>query len=183
MKRAIGLLEIINVTRGILVADAMMKAANVELIMAQPLCPGKYVVMVGGDVGAVQSAVQSAKSAGGAENVVDEFVLPNIHADVFQALSGCTEVKQIKSLGIIESYSVASAIVAADAAAKSANIQLLEVRLARGMGGKAVVSLTGDVGAVTSAVRSGSSSIQDSGFLVDQLVIAVPHPSFHQALL
>lgn len=183
MKRAIGLLEIINVTRGILVADAMMKAANVELIMAQPLCPGKYVVMVGGDVGAVQSAVQSAKSVGGAENVVDEFVLPNIHADVFLALSGCTEVKQIKSLGIIESYSVASAIVAADAAAKSANIQLLEVRLARGMGGKAVVSLTGDVGAVTSAVRSGSSSIQASGFLVDQLVIAAPHPSLHQALL
>ncbi|HWR42192.1 BMC domain-containing protein [Sporomusa sp.] len=181
MKRAIGLLEIKNITKGILVADTMLKAANVELIMSQPLCPGKYVVMVGGDVGAVQSAVRSGKGVG-TENIVDEFVLPNIHPDVFQALSGCTEVKQIKSLGVIESYSVASAIIAADTAAKAAAVQLLEVRLARGMGGKAVVSMSGEVGAVTAAVRAGSNAIQDSGFLVDQLVIPAPHHSLHQAL-
>lgn len=182
MRRAIGLLEIKNITKGILVADAMLKAANVELILSQPLCPGKYIVMVGGNVGAVQSAVQNGKNAGGTENIVDEFVLPNIHGDVFQALAGCTAIKQIKSLGIIESYSVASAIVAADTAAKSADIQLLEVRLARGMGGKAVVSLSGEVGAVKAAILAGSQVIQDSGFLVDQLVIAAPHHSLHQAL-
>lgn len=182
MRRAIGLLEVKNITKGILVADIMLKAANVELILSQPLCPGKYIVMVGGDVGAVQSAVQSGKSMGGTENIVDEFVLPNIHKDVFQALSGCTEVKQIKSLGIIESYSVASAIVAADTAAKTAFVQLLEIRLARGMGGKSVVSLSGEVGAVKAAILAGSQMIQDSGFLVDQLVIAAPHHSLHQSL-
>lgn len=182
MKRAIGLLELKNITRGILTADAMLKAANVELMLSQPLCPGKYIVMVGGDVGAVQSAVRSGKSVGGTENVVDEFIIPNIHADVFKALSGCTEVKEIKALGVIESYSVASAVIAADAAAKAAAVELLEVRLARGMGGKAVVSLTGEVGAVTAAVRAGSSLIKDSGFLVDQLVIPAPHHSLHQAL-
>lgn len=182
MKRAIGLLEIKNITKGILVADAMLKAANVELVQSQPLCPGKYVVMVGGDVGAVLSAVLSGKNAGGSENIVDEFVLPNIHPDVFQALAGCTEVKQIKSLGIIESYSAASAIVAADTAAKAAAVQIVEVRLARGMGGKAVVSVTGEVGAVTAAVRAGSNAIEKTGFLVDQLIIAAPHHSLHQAL-
>lgn len=182
MKRAVGLLELKNITTGILVADAMLKAAHVELLLSQPLCPGKYVVMVGGDVGAVQSAVRSGKSVGGSENVVDEFVLPNIHPDVFQALAGCTEVKQIKSLGVIECYSVASAIVVADTAAKAAAVQILEVRLARGMGGKAVVSVTGEIGAVTAAVRAGSHAIEDSGFLVDRLVIAAPHPELHQAL-
>lgn len=182
MKRAIGLLELKNITRGILAADAMLKSANVELILSQPLCPGKYVVMVGGDVGAVQSAVRSGKSVGGSENIVDEFVIPNIHNDVFQALSGCTEVKEIKALGVIESYSVASAVIAADTAAKAAAVRLLEVRLARGMGGKAVVSMTGEVGAVNAAVRAGSSVIKDSGFLVDQLVIPAPHHSLHQAL-
>lgn len=182
MKRAIGLLELKNITKGILAADAMLKAANVELILSQPLCPGKYVVMVGGDVGAVQSAVRSGKSVAGTETVVDEFVLPNIHVDVIQALSGCTEVKEIRALGVIESYSVASAVVAADTAAKAANVKLLEVRLARGMGGKAVVSLTGEVGAVTAAVRAGSNIIKDSGFLVDQLVIPAPHHGLHQSL-
>ncbi|WP_378954816.1 BMC domain-containing protein [Pelosinus sp. sgz500959] len=175
MKRAIGLLELKNITRGIIAADAMLKAANVEIVMAQAMCPGKYVVMVAGDVGAVQSSIRSGTAAGGCENVVDEFVLPNIHDSVFPALSGCTEVKELKSLGVIESFSVASAIVAADVAAKSAAIELLEVRLARGMGGKAVVTLTGDVGAVTAAVRAGSAAIKDNGFLVDQLVLPAPH--------
>ena len=175
MKRAIGLLELKNITKGILAVDAMLKAANVEMVMSQAMCPGKYVVMVAGDVGAVQSAIRSGKAASGSDNVVDEFVLPNLHDSVFPALSGCTEVKELKSLGVIESYSVASAIVAADTAAKAASIELLEVRLARGMGGKAVVTLTGDVGAVTAAVKAGSRAIQDSGFLVDQLVLPAPH--------
>ena len=175
MKRAIGLLELKNITKGILAVDAMLKAANVEMILSQAMCPGKYVVMVAGDVGAVQSAIRSGKAVSGSDHVVDEFVLPNLHDSVFPALSGCTEVKELKSLGVIESYSVASAIVAADTAAKSAAVELLEVRLARGMGGKAVVTLTGDVGAVTAAVRAGSNAIKDSGFLVDQLVLPAPH--------
>lgn len=182
MKSAIGLLEIQNVTRGIQVADTMLKAANVELVLAQPFCPGKFIVMVSGDVGAVQSAVRAGKSLA-AETVVDEFVLPNIHSSVFPALSGCTEIKELKALGVIESYSVASAITAADAAVKAAAVELIEIRLARGMGGKAVVFLTGDVGAVTAAIRAGSDVIRESGFLVDQLVIAAPHKTLQAAII
>lgn len=181
MKSAIGLLEIKNVTKGIEVADQMLKAANVELVMAQPLCPGKYVVMVTGDVGAVQSAIRTGKATG-SDQVVDEFVLPNIHSGVYPALAGCTDIKELKALGVIESFSVASAVTAADAAAKAAPIELVEIRLARGMGGKAVVLMTGDVGAVTTAVRTGSSLIENSGFLVDKLVIAAPHKALHGAL-
>lgn len=182
MKRALGLLELKNITRGILSADAMLKAANVDIVMAQPLCPGKYVVMVAGDVGAVQSAVRSGKSVGGEENVVDEFVLPNPHESLLNALGGCSDVQEIQALGVIESYSVASAVIAADVAAKAAAVRLIEVRLARGMGGKAIVTLTGDVGAVNSAVRAGSGAIEQSGFLIDRLVLPAPHKNLHQAL-
>ncbi|HWR08882.1 BMC domain-containing protein [Sporomusa sp.] len=182
MKHSIGIMEVKNIAKGFLVADAMLKAANVELIMANSLCPGKYIIMIAGDVGGVQNAVRSGRAAGGSENIVDETVLPNIHKDIFKALTGSTDVKNIKALGIIETYSVASAIVAADTAAKAAAIELLEVRLARGMGGKAVISLTGEVGAVNSAVRAGVSAIQEHGFLVDHLVLAAPHQSLHKAL-
>ncbi len=174
MKAAIGLLEIKNVTRGIQVADTMLKAANVELVLAQPFCPGKFIIMVAGDVGAVQSAVRAGKGAN-ADCVVDEFILPNIHKSIFPALSGCTEVKELRALGMIESFSVASGITAADAAVKAAPVDLIDIRLARGMGGKAVVLFTGDVGAVNAAVRAGTQAIADSGFLVDQLTIAAPH--------
>lgn len=182
MKAAIGLLELQNITRGIQVADTMLKAANVELVLAQPFCPGKFIVMVSGDVGAVQSAVRAGKSlAPGC--VVDEFVLPNIHSSVFPALSGCTDVRELRALGVIESYSVASVITAADAAVKAAPVELIEIRLARGMGGKAVVLMTGDVGAVTAAVRTGSDLIREGGFLVDHLIIAAPHKTLRQAIM
>ncbi len=182
MKRAIGLLELKNITRGILAADAMLKAANVEILMAQAMCPGKYVVMVAGDVGAVQSAIKTGTAVSGSENVVDEFVLSNLHDSIFPALTGCTDIKEVRSLGVIESYSVASAIIAADTAVKASNVELIEVRLARGMGGKAMVTLTGDIGAVTAAIKAGSNAIQDSGFLVDQLVLPAPHSALHKVL-
>jgi microcompartment protein CcmL/EutN len=182
MKNAIGLLEMKNITRGIIAADTMLKAADVELVTAQPLCPGKYIVMVAGDIGAVNSAVSGGRAAGGTENIVDECILPNIHPSIFAALTGCTDIKTIRSLGIIETYSAAAAVVAADLAVKTAAIELLEVRLARGMGGKALVLLTGEIGAVTAAIQAGGSAISDSGFLVDQYVIAAPHQGIHASL-
>ena len=131
----------------------------------------------------LQSSVKSGQAAVGTENVVDEFVLPNLHASVFSALTGCTAVHEVKSLGVIESYSVASAIVAADTAVKASNVELIEVRLARGMGGKAMITMTGDVGAVTAAVRAGSEAIKASGFLVDQMVLPAPHSALQKSLL
>lgn len=173
MKLAVGLLEFRNITRGIAAADAMCKAANVDIVFAQAVCIGKYIVMVTGDVGAVQNAVQSGKRVGGSEQLIDSLVLSNLHDNVFTALKGRSKRDTLEALGVIESRSVASAIIAADAAAKAARVEILEVRLARFMGGKAVVTLTGDVAAVKVAVQSGCQVIGDK--LVDQLVLPSPH--------
>ncbi|MBC9783841.1 BMC domain-containing protein [Heliobacterium chlorum] len=181
MKHAIGLLEIENVTKGILAADTMLKSGNVELVVAQPMCPGKYIVLVSGDVGAVQSAVRSGQAVA-KESVVNDFVLPNVHPSIFPALSGCSEIKQIRALGVIETYSVASAVVAADTAVKAAGVELIEIRLARGLGGKSIISLTGDVGAVSAAIQAGSHVIKESGFLVDQIVIPAPHKGLQASI-
>ena len=112
MKRAIGLLELKNITRGILSADAMLKAANVDMVMAQPLCPGKYVVMVAGDVGAVQSAIRSGKAVGGEENVVDEHILHMRKLlkttledlDLSVRAYNCLKAAKINSLGEMVQY-------------------------------------------------------------------------------
>jgi len=170
MKKAIGLLETKNITQGILAADVMLKASHVQLLEATSVCPGKFIVIVAGDVGAVKNAVESGSSScSGA--VIDKFIIPNIHEAVFPALTATTQIKELRALGIVETYSVASAIMAADAAVKAAHIQLIEIRLARGMGGKAIITLTGDVGAVKSAVEAGSKIALESGLLVDKLVI------------
>ena len=172
-RNSIGLIELGSIAAGYEVADAMLKTADVELILARSICSGKYMVMVRGDVAAVQSSVDAGGRAG-SFSVIDTFVIPNVHESVFPAISGTTKVERLEALGIIESFSVASLIEGADAAAKAANVQLIEVRLAMALGGKAFVTLTGNVAAVRSAVEAGAQVIAKKGLLVNKVVIPQP---------
>ena len=150
---SIGLLELSSIASGMQAADIMLKTAEVELVISRSICSGKYMVLVGGDVAAVTSAVENA-SEQIEFSVIDTFVIPNVHPDIFPALSGHSNVDNLEALGIIESFSVASLIEGADAAVKAATVKLIEIRLAMALGGKAFVTLTGEVAAVQSAVDS-----------------------------
>lgn len=170
---SLALIELTSIAAGMQAADIMLKTSEVELILSRTICSGKYIVLIGGDVAAVQTALDNAiKSLDFA--VIDSFVIPNVHPDIFPALSGHTKVDELESLGIIESFSVASLIEGADAAVKSASVKIIEIRLAMALGGKAFCTLTGEVAAVTSAVESGAKVISDRGLLVNKVVIAHP---------
>ena len=172
-KNSIGLIELTSIAAGYQVADAMLKAADVEIILSRTICSGKYMVMVGGDVSAVASSVQAGGVAGRG-TIIDVFIIPNVHPSVFPAIAGNVKVDMLSALGIVESFSVASLIEAADAAVKAAQVQLIELRLAMALGGKAFVTLTGDVAAVQAAVDAGAAVVAAKGLLVNKVVI--PHP-------
>ncbi len=174
-RNSIGLIELGSIAAGYEVCDAMLKAADVEVLLARSICSGKFMVMVRGDVAAVQSAVAAGEQAGGFSKI-DSFVIPNVHDSVFPAISGITKVNALGALGIIESFSVASLIEAADAAVKSANVQLVELRLAMALGGKAFATMTGSVAAVRSAVDAGAAIVAKKGLLVNKVVIPSPRP-------
>ncbi|HWQ42542.1 MAG TPA: BMC domain-containing protein [Desulfosporosinus sp.] len=178
---AIGLVELNSIAKGIEAADAMLKAAQVELLEAKPVCPGKYIVMVSGDVAAVQSSVDAGKSIG-ASAVFDDFILPNVHPQIIKAISCSTQVTEIKALGIIETFSIASLIVAADTAAKAGQVDLIEIRIGMGIGGKSFVTLTGDVSSVTSSVEAGVVLASERGMLIEKVVIPSPHYNLKQCL-
>ncbi len=170
---SIGLLELSSIAAGMQAADIMLKTSEVELLISRSICSGKYMVLVGGDVAAVNSAVENASSQIDFA-VIDEFVIPNVHPDIFPALSGHSHVDNLEALGIIESFSVASLIEGADAAVKAATVKLIEIRLAMALGGKAFVTLTGEVAAVQSAVDCGANIIAEKGLLVNKVVIPQP---------
>ncbi len=172
-KNSIGLIELTSIAAGFQVADAMLKAAEVEIILSRTICSGKYMVLIGGDVAAVTASVEAGGKAGRG-SIIDVFIIPNVHPAVFPAISGTGKVEMLEALGIVESFSVASLIEAADAAVKAAHVQLIEVRLAMALGGKAFVTLTGDVAAVQAAVEAGAAVVAAKGLLVNKVVI--PHP-------
>jgi len=178
----IGLIEVSSIAAGFSVGDAMLKAAGVRLLLARSICSGKYMVLVGGDTAAVEAAVAAGQEAANG-CLIDHFVIPNVHPDVYAALGRCVVPPLGGALGVLESFGVATLIEAADAAAKAASVTLLEVRLAMALGGKAFCSLTGDVASVQAAVAAGRSVIAQKGLLAGAIVIPNPHPDLYHEIV
>ncbi len=179
MGNAIGMIELNSIAQGIEVCDYMVKAANVELIRASTICPGKYVIIIAGNVGEVTASLDMGKKHG-AEFVVDTLLIPNIHPQLIPAICMTTQVESPGAVGVLEFFSVSSAIVAADIAAKAANVTLIEVRIGFAIGGKGFVTLTGDVGAVRAAVEAAKRNAE---LLINAVVIPKPSPKVFQSLL
>ncbi|WP_343121156.1 BMC domain-containing protein [Intestinimonas butyriciproducens] len=89
---------------------------------------------------------------------------------------GTSEVGHIASIGVIETMTALTAVEAGDYAAKAANVRLMEIRIARGLGGKGFVILTGEVSAVRSAVKAAMNQLEETGDITSSSVIASPHP-------
>lgn len=181
-KNSIGLIELTSIAAGYQVVDAMLKAAGVELLLARSICSGKYMTMVKGDVGEVTASVQAGCEACRGF-LIDTFIIPNVHESIFPAIYGSNQYGELEALGILESFSVASLIEAADASAKAANVQLLEIRLAMALGGKAFVTMTGAVSAVQAAVAAGASILAGKGLLVNKVVIPRPRKELLSELI
>jgi microcompartment protein CcmL/EutN len=181
-EKSVGLIELSSIAAGFLVADTMLKAGDVRLYLSRSICSGKYMVVVAGGASAVASAVANgAEAANGC--LIDQFVITQIHPDVLTAMGRTGVTPPEGALGVLESFNVATLLRAADAAAKSANVQLLEVRLAMALGGKAFCTLTGDVASVQAAVDAGRAVIADAGMLVNAVVIPRPHPDVYRELI
>ena len=179
---SIGLIETSSIAKGIEVGDVMAKTADITILVAKTICPGKYIVMIGGDVAAVEAAVTEGEIAGAA-TVVDKFVIPNIHASILPAISGTTSVDYTGALGVLETYTVATMVDAADAVVKAANVSCLRLHLAFGIGGKCYGLFTGDVASVEAAIKVGADLAGSKGMLVQYVVIPRPHAEMINHLL
>lgn len=181
---AVGLVELSSIATGFLVQDTMLKTSDVKLLIARSICSGKYAVLVGGDVAAVESAVEAGAQAA-THGLIEKLVIPNIHPAVFPAIAGSVILEKDKTgaLGILESFSIASGIVGADAAVKTADVTLYRVHTAMAIGGKAYMLMTGSISSVTAAVETGAMTIGELGMLVSMQVIANPRPELFRDYL
>lgn len=174
---SIGLIELSSVATGFLVEDLMLKAGSVQLLLARSICSGKFLIVVSGDVTSVQSALLAGAAAAGA-SLIERRQIARVHPTVLQAISQTVEIPpdQLKSLGVVETFSAASIIEVADAAVKTANVTLLKIHLAMALGGKGFVVMAGDVASVQAAVNAGCKAAAEDGMLVGKGVIAAPSP-------
>lgn len=178
---ALGMIEVNSIPAGVEAGDAMLKAAAVELVTAQSVCAGKYIVLITGEVAAVRESVAAGTAAAGVK-LVDSMVIASIHPQVPQAINACTEIGRVAAVGVMEAFSLCAAVQAADAAVKAADVELMEIRLGRGLGGKSFIVLTGEVAAVRAAVDAAEGREETAGLMNDSVVIPAPHPDMIRAL-
>lgn len=175
MKGAIGVIELNSIAKGIQAVDVCLKTATLQLWMAQAVCPGKYLIVAEGSISSVKSAMESVQKQF-EPYIIDAALLGNLHPDVFLAIGKQAPVAQRGSaLGILELFTVPAGILAADHCAKTAVVKLTDLQLARGMAGKSVVYLTGDIGAVQAAVDAVVAQYGAEGLLGSFAVLASPH--------
>lgn len=173
----IGLLELCSVARGVESADAVLWQGHVELLFASPVQPGKYLMLFTGSVQAVSSALRRGAETAGSD-LVDELLIQQVHEQVEDALRrrGGHIDGHLDAIGVVETATVAAAIVAADVALKTATVDLFDLRIANGLDGKSFLSVVGPVSDVRSAVTAAARSAEAKQKLLRSVVIPRPHP-------
>jgi microcompartment protein CcmL/EutN len=175
MREAIGMIELSSIGIGYLVQDAMLKAADVALVLGRTICSGKYINLVTGSVSSVQASVEAGLRAA-PDGVIDSVTVPHVHEGVFPALGQSVQLMphEADALGIVETFSAASILEAADTALKAAGVRLFRIHMAMALGGKGFMLLTGSVADCRAAVNAAADAARRKGLLVS--AVTIPRP-------
>lgn len=168
------LLELRSIARGIKVCDEVLKKAEIQLLDARTLCPGKYMILFAGPVGPVEESFKKGLEIGD-DLMVDELFLPNADLQLIPAMEACAAPPPVDALAVFETFTVASCILGADAAVKAAESHLIEMRLANGLGGKSFFTITGTIADIEAAMDAAKKSIEHLAALVAVEIMPRPH--------
>ena len=182
MGRALGMVEYKTVSTGVLAADLVLKTADVKIIEAQTVCPGKYIVIFEGDISAVRASVDAAASRY-PEQLIDSFLLGNPHEGIFPAIYGTADIKNRNALGVLETFDAAAIFVAAEGGPGAGGGGVGGVRGGGGRCGKSCVVLTGEVAAVSAAIKKAEAAVSERGMYLDSSVIASPDKQLWDTIL
>lgn len=179
-KKSLGVLEYRSIATGMKAADDVLKTADVDLVFAKPVCPGKYVVLIKGDLSAVTAAMERGTSQEHEATLVDQCILGNPHPAIFEGLNCSGDINNIEAIGIMETYSVASIFEVADDIVKTTPVNILEIRIAKGISGKAYVVFSGELSSVHASIEKAKKSVIEKGLLLQTSVIPRPDPRLWQ---
>lgn len=171
----IGIMELSSLAAGYQVEDALLKTAPVSILIARPICSGKFLIVVAGSVAAVKASLAGGIRVGG-DSIIEHRIINNLHPAVLPALGLSVELGPDLpgALGVVETFSAASAVEAADAAVKNAQVRLFRIQLAMAMGGKGLVQFCGALGDVRAGLEAAVAAMAESGMLAGSALVSAP---------
>jgi microcompartment protein CcmL/EutN len=181
---ALGLIELSCIHKGFEVLDRVLKAAFVEKILARTICSGKYLILVRGELADVESAMVTAKETAD-YGLVNALVISNVDERIFPAISAATPFSGATpdAMLIIETFSVAACLKAADYVLKEATVDLIRLNVAMALGGKGYMVFGGSTDALRSALGPALEFLGQEGSLVGYSLITGPQDAMMQELL
>ncbi len=178
---AIAVFEFDSIALGTHAADAMVKRAPIDIFRVGTVHPGKYVVLIGGSVAAVEESRSEGLRVGG-HAIRTEIFLPDVHLQVYEAVGRKRRPNTGDALAILESASIPLTIAGADKAVKTAEITIVEIRLGDGLGGKGVTHLAGAVHDVNAAVEAALAAATALGGSICHTVIPIQHDDLRERI-
>ena len=179
--KAIGFMELKDMGLGLVVADAIAKAAPVDLLEAKPICPGWFFILFTGESAAVTAAAKTGAQIAG-ERMIAKDEVYKLSDHVIEAMTPTPFQGEMKSLGIVESKNLVAGIRLADLAAKGGRIELMNMRRSVGNAGKVLLTFTGETASVNQAIDSIRQHAMYQEFGVSAYVIAKPSKALLEQL-
>lgn len=170
MGPALAVLETTSIARGYVALDAMAKRAPVTVLHAEPISPGKFWVAIAGGEAEVEEALAAGVERADAQRL-DDVLLHYAHPAVLAAVAGGVRLAPPEgSVGVLELSTLAAAVRAADAAMKCADVSLVDLHLARGVGGKGYLVIAGELSDVEASLDAGRDAAGEANVVGRELM-------------
>ena len=133
----LALLELNSVATGLKCIDVMVKQAPIEILEANLVEPGHFLILYSGPLAAVEESHKSALEF--IEAPLDDVLLPMAHASLLKGIKGDTlklSADEYDCLGIVEPKTIAGAMLSCDRVLKDAYVELCGIRIQGGLGGR-----------------------------------------------
>jgi microcompartment protein CcmL/EutN len=151
---ALAMIELVDAPSGLVALDALAKEAPVTVLAAGTVQGGHWLIAFAGEVEPVELAHERATRVVAA-SIVDEVLLPHAEPRLLPALrSGLARLPASgEALAVVQTGCPPTLLRAVDAALKGAEVELVELRVADGLGGKGLATLWGSQHDVQAAIE------------------------------
>ncbi|MBY2477992.1 BMC domain-containing protein [Clostridioides difficile] len=173
MNKSIGAIEFKSIAKGIEVSNEMVKKSSVDVLYLKSICPGKFLIIVGGETSYVNECINYGMELG-ERYIVDNFVINSISQEILNGFKNKYQaLDNIVSIGVVESSKVCAGIKMLDKTLKSGDLVLIKLQLSFAIGGKLVYIVSGDLSSLEYALKESENVVKEKEIIYKTVISSV----------
>lgn len=173
MSNSIGAIEFRSIAKGFEVSNEIVKKSFVEVLYLKSICPGKFIIIISGDTGEVNTAIDYGLSISDGF-MVDSFIINAVHESIIDGLKNkYKHTENISSIGIMETNKVCAGLKALDKTLKSSDVNLIKLQLSFAIGGKLVYMVSGSLSSINYGIDEAKNTLKVKDIVYSSVIPSV----------